>query len=187
MAGVWCNAIKRTSKTDRMSDQASPDNPDFPDQLVSLLPRMRRFALSLTSNMDKADDLVQAACERALSRKHQWQPGTRLDSWMFKIIHRLMIDNAKSMRERKPHIALEEERFIATAINGMKKLEAKLRLQQVATAMQKLKDSDRLVISLVCIDGMSYKHAAETLQVPVGTVMSRLARARKKLHQLVTS
>ncbi len=170
-----------------MLNSAAPDNQDFRDQLVSLLPRMRRFALSLTSDMDKADDLVQTACERALSRKHQWQPGSRLDSWMFKIIHRLMIDKTRSMRERKPHIAFEEDRFIATAINGMKKLEARQRLQKVATAMQKLKDRDRLIISLVCVDGMSYKHAAETLQVPVGTVMSRLARARIKLHQLVNS
>ena len=170
-----------------MREPAAPDNPNFQEQLVLLLPRMRRFALSLTANMDKADDLVQAACERALSRKHQWQPGTRMDSWMFTIIHRLMIDNTRSMRERKPHIVFEEDRFITAAINGIKTLEAKLKLQKVATAMQKLKDSDRLVISLVCVDGMSYKHAAETLQVPVGTVMSRLARARKKLHQLVTS
>lgn len=156
------------------------------DQLVTLLPRLRRFALSLTSNMEEADDLVQAACERALARQHQWQPGTRLDSWMFKITHRLMIDETRSMRKRKPHLVLEEERFIATAINGMKKLEAKFKLQQVIAAMRQLADSDRLVISLVCIDGMSYRDAAETMQVPVGTVMSRLARARKRLHKLVT-
>ncbi len=169
-----------------MREAETPDK-DFRDQLVTLLPRMRRFALSLTSNMDRADDLVQAACERALSRQHQWQPGTRLDSWMFKIIHRLMIDGTRSMRVRKPHIVLEEERFIATAINGMKKLEAKLKLRRVAAAMQKMTTGDRLVISLVCIDGMSYRDAAETMQVPVGTVMSRLARARKKLHKLVSS
>ncbi|MBW2096394.1 MAG: hypothetical protein JRI80_16075 [Deltaproteobacteria bacterium] len=59
---------------------------EYHDQIVALLPRLRRFALSLTSNKEDADDLVQAACERALSRQHQWQPGTRLDSWLFRII-----------------------------------------------------------------------------------------------------
>jgi RNA polymerase sigma-70 factor (ECF subfamily) len=68
----------------------------------------------------------------------------------------------------------------------MKKLEAKLQLEKVAGAMRKLPDNDRVILSLVCVDGMSYKDAAETLQIPVGTVMSRLARARKKLHTLLS-
>ncbi len=168
-----------------MNSIEQEDENVFREQLVALLPRLRRFALFLTSDMTEADDLVQSACERALSRRLQWQPGSRLDSWMFSIIHHLMIDETRTMRRRKTHIPLEEGRFIATAMNGMKKLEAKLRLKQVAMAMQHLTDNDRLVISLVCIDGMSYKDAANTLQVPVGTVMSRLARARKKLYGLV--
>ena len=160
---------------------------EFKEELVALLPRMRRFALSLTSNMDAADDLVQAACLKALSRRRQWRRGSRLDSWMFTIIHHLMIDGTRSMRVRKPHIPLEEERLPFGTVNVMKKLEAKFKLRQVAAAMQRLTAGDRLVISLVCIDGMSYRAAAETMQVPVGTVMSRLARARKKLHRLLVA
>jgi RNA polymerase sigma-70 factor (ECF subfamily) len=168
-----------------MSRVDPEDDSAFREQLVALLPRLRRFALSLTSDMNEADDLVQAACEHALSRRHQFKDGSRMDSWMFSITHHLLIDETRAMRRKKPHVPFEEGRFPATAINGMKKLEAKLQLQTVYAAMQRLTDNDRLVISLVCIDGMSYKDAAQTMQVPVGTVMSRLARARKKLYGLV--
>ncbi len=168
-----------------MRDTNKDDEREFRRRLVELLPRLRRFALSLTGDMSEADDLVQSACEHALSRRHQFKDGRRMDSWMFSIIHHLLIDETRAMRRKKPHVPLEEGRFLATAINGMKKLEAKLQLQTVYAAMQRLTDNDRLVISLVCIDGMSYKDAAQTMQVPVGTVMSRLARARKKLYGLV--
>ncbi len=157
----------------------------FREELVALLPRLRRFALSLTGDMAEADDLVQAACEKALSGRNQFRAGSRLDRWMFAVIHHLLIDKTRSMRKKKPHVSFDEGRIIGTAINGMRKLEAKLQLQGVLAAMRKLGDTDRQVLALVCIDGMSYKDAAETMQVPVGTVMSRLARARKKLHILV--
>ncbi len=154
---------------------------------MELLPRLRRFALSLTGNLDDADDLVQAACERALSRRHQWRPGSRLDSWMFKIIHTMMIDEARSMRKRQPHYSFEEERFNKGLSDGVKKIEARLQLEKVAHAMRELPDNDRMILSLVCVDGQSYRDAAEVLQLPVGTVMSRLARARKKLHVLLAA
>ncbi len=170
-----------------MSRRARGKDAEFRDELVRLLPRLRRFALSLTGDLDKADDLVQAACVRALSRRHQWRDGSRLDSWMFKIIHRLMIDTSRAMRVRAPHFRLEEERFVAKTGNIMRKVEAKWSLGKVAAAMRKMTVDERLILSLVCIDGMSYRHAAETLQIPVGTVMSRLARARKKLHRLVAA
>ncbi len=168
-----------------MRDTNKDDERKFRRLLVALLPRLRRFALSLTGDMSEADDLVQAACEHALSRRYQFKDGRRMDSWMFSIIHHLLIDETRAMRRKKSHVSLEEGRFLTTAINGMKKLEAKLQLQTVYAAMQRLTDKDRLVISLVCIEGMSYKDAAQTMQVPVGTVMSRLARARKKLYDLV--
>jgi RNA polymerase sigma-70 factor (ECF subfamily) len=168
-----------------MSERPQDEELEFRNQLVALLPRLRRFALSLTGDITDADDLVQNACEHALTRRHQWQPDKRLDSWMFAIIHHLLIDETRTMRRKKVHVPFEEGRFLTTAISSIKKLEAKLRLKQVAEAMQRLTDKDRLVISLICIDGMSYSDAAETMQIPVGTVMSRLARARKKLHELV--
>jgi len=158
---------------------------DFRDQMVAILPRLRRFAYSLTASVERADDLVQAACERALRREHQWRPGTRLDSWMFRIIYTLWIDEARAMRNRKAHLPLEEVGLPASADGKARKIEARLMLGKVVQAMEKLSPKDRLILSLVCVDGMSYKDAAETLKVPLGTVMSRLARARQRLYAMV--
>ena len=163
------------------------DEQAFRRQLVALLPRLRRFALSLCRDQAEADDLVQAACERALRRWRRWRPGSRLDNWMFAIIRHLFIDETRTARRKNPHVPLEEERLLTTVANTMKKIEAKMNLEQVAGAMQRLAAGERLVIALVCVEGMSYKDAAATMQVPVGTVMSRLARGRKKLHRLVRS
>lgn len=168
----------------RMAMMSMQSN-EYREQIVALLPRLRRFALSLTSNREDADDLVQAACERALNREHQWQPGTRLDSWLFRIIYTLRIDKTRSMRESKVHVPFAENAVRQETGGNDNKLEAKLMLQRVLKVMRQLPENDRLILALVCIDGMSYKHASATLQVPLGTVMSRLARARRKLYALV--
>ena len=164
---------------------AKSNSNDFRGQMVALLPRMRRFAYALTSNMEDADDLVQAACERGLSRQHQWQPGTRLDHWVFRIMYTIKIDKTRLLRSRKVHIPLEEENFRMDGANDKQDLESKLMLQRVLQTMDQLSESDRMILALVCIDGLSYKDAAATLEVPTGTVMSRLARARHRLHELV--
>ena len=157
----------------------------FRDQVITLLPRLRRFAFSLTGNMDEADDLVQAACERALSREHQWRRGTRLDSWLFRIIHNLWIDNARSSRQSKIHIPIEEEGEGQKEVSEEGGIEAKIMLQQVLQAMEQLPETDRVILSLICVDGMSYREASATLDIPLGTVMSRLARARQRLYALL--
>lgn len=158
----------------------------FRQQMIDLLPRLRRFAYSLTLNRFGADDLVQLACERALSRKEQFKIGTRMDRWMFRIIYTLWVDSLRSKRSCTPHSSFNEEYHTGgTADNGSTRIEAKLMLDHVIQAMEQLSESDRVVLALVCIDGLSYKEAAMTLDVPVGTVMSRLARARVKLHSLV--
>jgi RNA polymerase sigma-70 factor (ECF subfamily) len=159
----------------------------FRQQLIDLLPRLRRFAYTLTSNQFDADDLVQAACERALSRRKQFTVGTRLDSWMFRIIHTLRIDATRSARFRNPHLSFNEkyDGKGVTAHDDSKMVEAKILLDNVHRAMGQLPENDRTILALVCVDGMSYKEAAETLDIPVGTVMSRLARARIKLTKLV--
>lgn len=151
--------------------------------MVALLPRLRRYAYTLTSSREDADDLVQAACERALSRRHQWQTGTRLDRWMFRIIYTIRVDGMRSLQSRGVHVSMEED-CRPTNAECKENLEAKLMLQRVLQAMKQLSDSNRQILALVCIDGLSYKDTAETLQVPMGTVMSRLARARRKLYEL---
>lgn len=161
------------------------DNTPFSSQIAALLPRMRRFAYTLTSNREDADDLVQAACERALRREHQWQPGSRLDSWLFRIIYTQRIDNTRLLRSRRLHEPLEEKTFQPEVNHDKEKIEANIMLRKVFRAMGQLPENDRAVLGLVCIEGLSYKDSAATLGIATGTVMSRLSRARKRLHTLV--
>lgn len=155
----------------------------FRTELIALLPRLRRFALGLTADAAEADDLVQAGCERALARRAQWQEGTRLDSWMYRIMQNLWIDQ---LRARKPAAVLEDgELEQLPGEDWQAGQEARMDLQQVLAAMQKLPPPMRAVLSLVCVEGLSYQEAAAALEVPIGTVMSRLARARGALHGLL--
>ncbi len=153
-------------------------------QLVALLPRLRRFARVLARSDDLADDLLQAACERALTRLHQWQPGSRLDSWMYRIMQNIWIDWARKKQVRGVPEPLDEQHDLAGS-DGRAVAEAQLALSAVRAAIAELPDEQRAVLGLVTIDGLSYKEAAEILEIPVGTVMSRLARARMRLGKAV--
>jgi RNA polymerase sigma-70 factor (ECF subfamily) len=149
-------------------------------ELISLLPRLRRFGVSLTRSQDKADDLVQAACERALRSEVQWQPGTRLDSWMFRIMRNLWIDEIRRTRTQGPQEHLDEM-FDLAGDDGVKASEFRSEASAVELAIQRLPEEFRSVLVLVCIEELSYREAAEVLGVPIGTVMSRLARARRNI------
>lgn len=151
-------------------------------QLVALLPRLRRFARGLAGTADQADDLVQAACERALSRIQQWTPGTRLDSWMFRIIQTIWLDERRSVKVRSGEGTVEAENAGAElSVDGARDIEAHLTFDAVRRAMTKLPEEQQAVLMLVCVEGQTYKEAADTLAIPIGTVMSRLARARLAL------
>ena len=152
----------------------------FGDQLIAVLPRLRRFARGLTGSAVEADDLVQAACERALSRAHQFQAGTRFDSWMFRIVQTIWIDQIRARDIRKEEVEEEGER-IGTDEPG-RRVEARLALDEVRNALGQLPPEQRTALLLVTVDGLSYKEAAEVAEVPVGTIMSRLARARIALQ-----
>ena len=148
-----------------------------------MLPRLRRFAYALTGSTDLGDDLVQSACERALSRLNQWQPGTRLDSWMFRIMQTIWIDQMRAKKVRGHSYDLDAANDIA-GDDGERAMEARLTLKRVRGAVQELPEDQKLALTLVSIDGRSYKEAAEILGVPIGTVTSRLARARKRLYEV---
>jgi RNA polymerase sigma-70 factor (ECF subfamily) len=149
--------------------------------MVEILPRLRRFAVALTGDLDQGDDLVQDTCMRALSRIDQWQPGTRLDSWMYRIAQNLWLDRMRARKVRGVQVDVDTVDALA-GVNGRSVAESRLTLDAVGNAMELLPDDQRVLISLVCIDGLSYKEAAEITQTPIGTVMSRLARARRELH-----
>ena len=155
----------------------------FSDQLIAVLPRLRRFARGLSGSAAEADDLVQAACERALAREHQFQEGTRFDSWMFRIVQTIWIDQLRARDVRKEDGEVPEERLGSDM--PVRRIEARLALGEVRLAVDRLPPDQRTVLMLVTVDGLSYKEAAEVVGVPVGTVMSRLARARIALQQVL--
>jgi len=157
---------------------------DFRLRLVEVLPRLRRFALSLTGNLDQADDLVQEACVRALANASQWQPGTRLDSWMYRIIQNLWFDRLRARKVRGEQLDIDDAPQLLGS-DGRDVVETRFVLADVSRRMSQLPKDQQLVVGLVCIDGLSYKEAAETLGLPIGTVMSRLARARSSLNDAV--
>jgi RNA polymerase sigma-70 factor (ECF subfamily) len=154
------------------------------DRMVAVLPRLRRFAHALTGNSEQADDLVQDACLRALSRIDLWQPGTRLDSWMYRIAQNIWLDRLRANKVRGETLDLDATEGIAGS-DGRVVTESELTLQAVAAAMDRLPPEQRATVALVCIEGASYKEAAEISGVPVGTVMSRLARARRALNAIL--
>jgi len=163
----------------RVADQ-DPASERFGDQLVAVLPRLRRFARGLTGSSVEADDLVQAACERALARRHQFQEGTRFDSWMFRIVQTIWIDQIRSRQVRKSDGDIGEDRLGSD--EPVRRVEARLTLAEVRRAVDRLSPDQRAALLLVTVDGLSYKEAAEVVEVPVGTIMSRLARARIALQ-----
>lgn len=155
--------------------------PDPRAELATMLPRLRRFARALAGTTHDADDLVQAALEKALSRLDQFQPGSRLDSWMFRIMQTTWID---SLRRRRPTDPIDDTVIQLPGGDGREAVIDRLRLVALSRAMQRLPEEQRAVLAAVAIEGMSYQEAAELLGVPIGTVMSRLARARARLLEL---
>ena len=165
--------LRLVAETDRSRDL-------FAEQLIALLPRLRRFGRGLAGSAVEADDLVQAACERALARRHQFQEGTRFDSWMFRIMQTIWIDQIRARDVRKEGGEIAEERLGTD--EPVRQIEARLALAEVRRAVGHLPPDQRAALMLVTVDGLSYKQAAEVMGVPVGTIMSRLARARVALQ-----
>jgi len=159
----------------------SETSQNFHEELVALLPRLRRFARNLTRNPHDADDMVQIAIERAITRADQRQPDARLDGWMFKIVRNAWIDEVRSRGRRDKIFAPEA----AGEHVGSEVIEQEMTLMSVLAAMLRLPEEQRMAVGLVLIEGLSYKEAAEVLEVPIGTLTSRLARGREALQVLL--
>lgn len=151
------------------------------DGLEPLLPRLWRYALILTRDGDRASDLVQSTCVRALENANQFSTRTHLDRWVFTIMSNswknLLRSNA---RERKAN----DERTRQVPVSGVARTELSLFTLQVLDAVATLPDTQRSVVVLVCIEQYTYKEAADILELPIGTVMSRLYHARRTLARL---
>ena len=149
-------------------------------EIIERLPRLRRFARTLTRNQADADDLVQITIERAWTRFDQWSEGTNLLSWMFRIMKNAWIDETRKRSradrvfappEAGEHVGAEDPAF-----------EGRLEARDVDRAMQALPDEQRLAVSLVLVEGLSYREAAAVMETPIGTLTSRLARGRDALQ-----
>jgi RNA polymerase sigma-70 factor (ECF subfamily) len=154
---------------------------DTKTEIVALVPRLRRFAYAISGSREEGEDLVQTACLKALDRLDQYQPGTRLDSWMFRIVQTTWLDRIRS-RKRRGEVS-DPDVLSQTSDSGLaaRRAENRIDLQRVREAMSTLPEEQRAVLALIAIEEYSYKAAAEALGIPVGTVMSRLARARGRL------
>lgn len=147
-------------------------------RLVAFLPRLRRFCHGLTGNADQGDDLLQATVERALSRIDQWQAGTNLENWVFRMASNLNIDMIRARRVRGFPVDIDQAQDVPGE-DLLAALEFRSELDAVRTALVAMPPELRAVMAAVTLDGRSYREAAEILEIPIGTVMSRLSRARQ--------
>ena len=149
-------------------------------EIVELLPRLRRLARALARDSADADDLAQVTVERALVHRGQWRPGTRLDSWMFRIMKNAGIDEPRA-RRRRTAVLVPQEEGERVGDAGAALAEDRLAVGEVERAMARLPDDQRLAVALVLVEGLAYREAASVLQVPEGTLTSRLVRGRAAL------
>ena len=148
--------------------------------LIELLPELRRFAYSLTCDRDAADDLTQSALERALTKASAWDSSRPLKFWVFRIARNLWLDQLRAEKVRGNIEDIDDE-GVDIADDRLAAMHTTQELREVTDKMRELPEDQRAVLALVAVEGYSYKEAAELLDIPVGTVMSRLSRARKTL------
>lgn len=154
----------------------------FRRDIVALLPRLRRFCCALAGGRENGDDLLQATVERALASEQRFERGTRLDSWMYRIARNIRIDQARASKARGGIAATIDEIAEPIGSDGIAVVEGRSDLTAVARLFAALPQPQREVFSLVALDGLSYRDAADILEVPIGTIMSRLARARSTME-----
>jgi RNA polymerase sigma factor (sigma-70 family) len=154
-------------------------------KLPGLLPRLWRYGLVLARDPVTAEDLVQATCLRALERSSQFTVGTRLDRWLFSILRSIWINQLRAQRIRTGQGLVDPEDVLFT--DGERQIETNVFATQVLKQALGLPEAQRETLLLVYVEGLTYQEAADVLNVPIGTVMSRLAAARLKLSALQTA
>jgi RNA polymerase sigma-70 factor (ECF subfamily) len=152
-------------------------------EIEALIPRLRRFARALTGGRDAADDLVQDTLERAWAKRELWQAGTNLRAWLFTVMHGVFVNGTRRRRPSESLDALDGD--AGQRADGSASAETATAVRELGEALQRLPDEQRQVVLLVGLEQFSYAEAAGVLGVPIGTVMSRLARGRERLRQLL--
>jgi len=157
---------------------------DFDGMLELQIPRLRRYARALTRDFSQADDLVQNCLTRAVAKQHLWQSGTDLRAWLFTILHHQHVNHIRRSIREGSHVELEELPELPE-LTAQPDAIAMLQLRDLEAALGKLELHQREVILLVGLEEMSYAEVANVLNVPVGTVRSRLSRGRDRLRRLL--
>jgi RNA polymerase sigma-70 factor (ECF subfamily) len=158
---------------------------DLPGMLPEMLPRLWAFALRISRDRHDAEDLVQRACVRALERSHQLRPDTSPLSWMFSIVHSTWINELRARNVRSRSSMEWDDSFLETVADPSARTpETDVMNGQILSAVERLPEAQRIVMLLVTVEGLTYNEAAKVLDVPIGTIMSRLARARKAIGSL---
>lgn len=155
---------------------------DFARLLEQEIPRLRRYARALTRDMTRADDLVQNCLTRAVAKQHLWQPGTDLRAWLFTILHNQHVNDVRRSVREGVNVAVEE---MAPVLSVYPSVMGTLQLRDLERAIDRLPQEQRQVILLVGLEGLRYEEVALILNVPVGTVRSRLSRGRDQLRRLM--
>jgi RNA polymerase sigma-70 factor, ECF subfamily len=159
---------------------------DLPSMLPEMLPRLWAFALRISGDKHDAEDLLQRACVRALERSHQLQAGTSPLSWMFSIVHSIWINELRARKARgSVSIEWDDSFFDTVADPSARSPETNVMNREIVNAVECLPESQRVVILLIAVEGLNYSEAAKILDVPIGTIMSRLARARRAIGTLL--
>ena len=166
-------------KDKRLAEAAIASEADIRSGLTENLARLWRYGLVLSHQRDVADDLVQATCLRALERADQFMPGTRLDRWLFSILHSIWLNETRARRVRQGQGFVDAGD--ALTFDGAYDTETHVMAGQVLRQVNALPEVQRTAVFLVYVEGLSYREVAGILDIPIGTVMSRLAAARAKL------
>jgi RNA polymerase sigma-70 factor (ECF subfamily) len=158
---------------------------DVRDELLEHVPRLRRYARALINNRELADDLVQDTLERALGRTRLFQPGTDLRAWLFTMMHNVFVNQTRKASARAVHVAVDDDSIVESELAVPSGQTHSLEMRDLDYALQRLPVEQREVVLLVGLEEMSYADVALALNIPIGTVMSRLSRGRERLRALM--
>lgn len=161
----------------RGTSGSSGEGGDFLSRLEAELPALRRYAITLVRDGDRANDLVQDCVERALSRRHLWRRPFSLRGWLFRIMHNLHANNVRAFSRRPATVPLDTASELRVAPEQLTHVE----MTETMHAFERLSEEQREVLVLIVVEGLTYRQAAKVLGIPVGTVVSRIARARERL------
>lgn len=157
------------------------------DELMEHVPRLRRYARALITNRDLADDLVQDTLERALRNTALFKAGTDMRAWLFTIMHNVHVNQVRTASGRAVHVSVDDDEFAERQFAVHGDHSKALEVRDLDYALQRLPIDQREVVLLIGLEGMSYTDVALTLEIPLGTVMSRLSRGRERLRALMGS